>query len=148
MAEHYLLIKALHIIAVMSWMAGMLYLPRIFVYHADVPVGSEMDKTFQIMEKKLLRFIINPAMIASLILGIMLVMIVGKEGLGAWFHIKSLLLVFMFLCHGLLARYRRYFAKGENKHSAKFYRILNEVPTILMILIVLLAVMKPMQFAL
>lgn len=144
MAEYYLLIKSLHLISVMSWMAGMLYLPRIFVYHADVAVGSEMDKTFQVMERKLLRLIINPAMILSLIFGIMLIIVVGKSGLGAWFHLKGFLLILMFFCHGLLARYRRHFANGQNKHSAKFYRILNEVPTVLMIAIVFLAVMKPM----
>lgn len=143
MAEYYLLIKSFHIIAVISWMAGMLYLPRLFVYHADVETGSEMDEKFKIMEHRLLRYIINPAMVLSLVFGVMLVMILGKEGLGGWFHVKSLLLVFLFLAHGFLARYRRYFAKGENKHTAKFYRILNEVPTVLMIAIVILAVMKP-----
>ncbi|PIR37699.1 MAG: TIGR00701 family protein [Alphaproteobacteria bacterium CG11_big_fil_rev_8_21_14_0_20_39_49] len=143
MADHYLLIKSLHLIAVMSWMAGMLYLPRLYVYHADAKTGGELDEKLKIMEFKLLRYIINPAMIASLILGIMLAGILGKEGLGGWFHAKVALLVFMFGCHGMLARYRRHFAKGENKHSAKFYRILNEVPTVLMIAIVILAVMKP-----
>lgn len=121
----------------------MLYLPRLYVYHADVPVGSDMDKTFQTMEHRLLRYIINPAMIATLVFGVALAVIVGKEGLGTWFHAKVGLLVLMFGCHGMLARYRRYFTKGQNRHSAKFYRILNEVPTVLMIGIVFLAVMKP-----
>lgn len=143
MAEHYLLIKSFHLIAVMSWMAGMLYLPRLFVYHADVEIGSKMDETFKIMERRLLRYIINPAMVLSLVFGVMLAIIIGKENMGGWFHAKVFLLVGMFGLHGMLARYRRYFAKGENKHSAKFYRILNEVPTILMIAIVILAVMKP-----
>ncbi len=143
MASYYLLIKSLHLISIISWMAGMLYLPRLFVYHADAAPGSEFDQKLQIMERRLLRYIINPAMIFTVIFGIMLVMTVGKEGLGGWFHIKMLLLVGMFLVHGLLARYRRYFAKGANIHTAKFYRILNEVPTVLMIAIVLLAVMKP-----
>jgi putative membrane protein len=124
-------------------MAGMLYLPRLYVYHVDAKKGGELDETLKIMERRLLRFIINPAMIFTLIFGILLIMSVGKEGLGGWFHAKALLLVAMFLVHGLLARYRRYFAKGENKHSVKFYKILNEVPTVLMIAIVFLAVMKP-----
>ena len=143
MAEYYLFIKSLHIIAVISWMAGMLYLPRLYVYHVDAKIGGELDEKLKVMEHRLLRYIINPAMIASLIFGIMLAMIIGTEGMGGWFNIKVLLLVFLFGCHGMLARYRRYFAKGENKHPAKFYRILNEVPTVLMIVIVLLAVMKP-----
>lgn len=143
MAESYLLLKALHIISVIAWMAGMLYLPRLYVYHVNAAKGGELDETLKIMERRLLRFIINPAMIFSLIFGVMLVMSVGMSGLGGWFHAKSLLLVAMFGVHGLLARYRRYFAKGENRHSQKFYRILNEVPTVLMIAIVILAVMKP-----
>ena len=143
MAEYYLILKSLHLIAVISWMAGMLYLPRLFVYLADVKIGSEMDEKFKIMEHRLLRYIINPAMIFSLIFGVMLAFAIGLEGMGGWFHAKVLLLVFLFLSHGLLARYRRYFAKGENRHSAKFYRVLNEVPTVLMIAIVFLVVLKP-----
>lgn len=143
MADHYLLIKSLHLIAVISWMAGMLYLPRLYVYHVDAKPGGELDEKLKIMESRLLRFIINPAMIASLILGVMLAGILGKEGLTGWFSIKTVLLILLFGCHGMLARYRRHFAKGENKHSAKFYRILNEVPTVLMIAIVIIAVMKP-----
>lgn len=143
MADHYLLIKALHLIAVMSWMAGMLYLPRLFVYHVDAKPGGELDEKLKIMEHRLLRYIINPAMIVAFILGIMLAMIIGKGGMGGWFHAKTVLLVFMFGCHGMLSKYRKQFAKGENKKSAKFFRILNEVPTILMVGIVILAVMKP-----
>lgn len=143
MAEYYLIIKSFHLIAVISWMAGMLYLPRIFVYHADVAVGSEMDEKFKIMELRLLRFIINPAMIVAFILGIALAIIIGKESMGGWFHAKVFLLVIMFTCHGFLSKYRKAFAKGENVKTPKFYRILNEVPTILMVFIVILAVIKP-----
>lgn len=143
MSEYYLLVKALHLIAVISWMAGMLYLPRLYVYHVDAVKGGEFDEKLKIMERRLLRFIINPAMIATLIFGIMLTIILGKAGLGGWFHAKVLLLVIMFACHGMLARYRKQFEKGENRKSAKFYRILNEVPTVLMVFIVILAVMKP-----
>jgi len=139
----YLLIKALHLIAVISWMAGMLYLPRLYVYHVDAKPGGELDEKLKIMEHRLLRYIINPAMIASFLLGLWLIYIIGWSSLGYWFHAKVALLVFMFGCHGMLARYRKAFAKGENKHSAKFYRILNEVPTVLMVAIVVIAVMKP-----
>ena len=143
MEEYYLLIKSLHIISLISWMAGMLYLPRLFVYHVAAKKGEELDETLKIMEHRLLRYIINPAMIITLIFGIMLVYIVGADNLGGWFHAKAFLLLLMFFMHGLLARYRKAFAKGENKQTAKFFRILNEVPTILMIVIVILAVMKP-----
>lgn len=143
MTDYYLLLKALHIIAVMSWMAGMLYLPRLFVYHVDAIPGGELDEKLKIMERRLLRFIINPAMIVSFLLGVGLIFIVGFDNLGKWFHLKATLLFFMFGVHGVMARCRRKFAKGENKHSARFYKILNEVPTVLMIGIVLLAVMKP-----
>ncbi len=143
MIEYYLFIKAIHIISIIAWMAGMLYLPRLYVYHVDAKKGSELDEKLKIMERRLLRIIINPAMILSLITGLTLISILGKEDLGGWFHVKATLLLFMFFVHGLLARYRKCFAKGENKHSVKFYRILNEVPTILMILIVFLVIMKP-----
>lgn len=146
MEQHYLLIKALHVIAVISWMAGMLYLPRLFVYHVDAIPGGELDETLKIMERRLLRFIINPAMILSLILGIMLLSITKAwkpEVSGAWFHAKAALLVLLFASHGVMARCRKKFAKGENKHSKRFYKILNEVPTVLMIVIVIIVVMKP-----
>lgn len=139
----YLWVKAFHIIAVMSWMAGMLYLPRLYVYHTGVQIGSEMDKMFQLMERRLLRYIINPAMIVTFGLGIWLVSIVGMENLSGWFHAKLALVLIMAAVHGFLARCRKQFARGENKYSARFYRILNEVPTLLMILIVILAVVKP-----
>ncbi|MCE3231857.1 MAG: coproporphyrinogen oxidase [Rickettsiaceae bacterium] len=141
--ENYLLIKSLHLISIIAWMAGMLYLPRLYVYHTSAKSGGELDETLKIMERRLLRFIINPAMILTIIFGIILVTIVGKEGLGGWFHAKFLLVIVMFAVHGMLAKYRKDFEKGQNKHSAKFYRILNEVPTVLLIIIVFLAVMKP-----
>lgn len=143
MADYYLLLKALHLIALISWMAGMLYLPRLFVYHVDAVPGGELDDKLKIMEKRLLRFIINPAMIATFILGLLLIYVVGIKTLGGWFHVKALLLVGMFAVHGMLSRYRKAFERGENKKTAKFFRILNEVPTVLMVIIVLLAVMKP-----
>jgi putative membrane protein len=146
MHQYYLVIEALHVIAVIAWMAGMLYLPRLYVYHVDARPGGELDETLKIMERRLLRLIINPAMIISLILGLMLVHITGawkSEISGYWFHAKSGLLFLMFAFHGFLARYRKVFARGQNKHSRRFYKILNEVPTLLMIGIVFLVIVKP-----
>lgn len=140
--DHYLLIKALHLIAVISWMAGMLYLPRLYVYHTGCAVGSEASEMLKIMERRLLRFIINPAMIASLIFGLLLFSIPGIASQG-WLHIKGALLFMMFGFHGMCARWRKDFAADRNTKSAKFYRYANEFPTLLMIIIVLLAVMKP-----
>lgn len=126
-----------------AWMAGMLYLPRLYVYHVDAKKNGELDKTLQVMEFKLYRYIITPAMLSTVFFGGWLMMVVGVQNLGGWFHVKSALLVSMFAVHGLLGRYRRHFAHGINTHSARFYRILNEVPTLLMILIIFLAVLKP-----
>jgi putative membrane protein len=135
-------VKAFHIIAVIAWMAGMLYLPRLFVYHCAAAPGSPQSETFKTMERRLLRAIINPAMIATWIFGLWLAWL-GGWALAGWFHAKVALVIAMSGTHGLLARYVREFAADQNRHSQKFYRILNEVPTILMIGIVLLVVLKP-----
>jgi putative membrane protein len=135
-------VKALHIISVMAWMAGMLYLPRLFVYHCAAPVGSELSETFKVMERRLLRAIINPAMIASFVFGLWLVWL-GGWAFATWFQAKFVLVIIMTGVHGMLSRYRRDFAADQNRHSQKFYRVINEVPTLLMIAIVLLAVIKP-----
>ena len=140
MTEYFLLIKALHIISFTSWMAGMFYLPRLFVYHASAQVGSELSETLKVMERKLLRIIINPAMIATFIFGIILIIITKPTGM--WFHSKMLLVIFMTAIHGYLAVCRKKFAADANTRSAKFYRILNEAPTVLFIIIVLLVVLK------
>lgn len=123
----------------------MLYLPRLYVYHCGVKAGSEASEMLKLMERRLLRFIINPAMIASWGFGIWLITIVGLEYLktAGWFHIKVTLLVGMQILHACFARWRRAFAEDRNIHSAKFYRIMNEAPTLLLIVIVLLAVVKP-----
>ncbi len=142
LTENYLLIKALHIISVICWMAGMFYLPRLYVYHTRAKVGSELDLTLRIMEKKLLRFIINPSMIASFFFGLVLVYIIGP-GIGKWFHVKLLLVLVMTAVHGVMAKFRKGFEKGINLKSERFYRIFNELPPLLMIFIVLLAVMQP-----
>ncbi len=143
LSEYYLWIKAAHIIAVISWMAAMLYLPRLYVYHAAVARGSEMSEQFKVMEHRLLRYILNPAMIMAWVLGgLMLYAAPGllQEG---WIHVKLSCLVLMQITHAVYARCRRKFAKDENIKSAKFYRWINEVPTVLMIIIVIMAVVKP-----
>ena len=141
----YLWIKALHIISVISWMAGMLYLPRLFVYHADQAKGSDASEMLKVMERKLLRFIINPAMILTWIFGVWLIVLTGYggPGTGGWMHAKLVLLLGMQVTHAFLAKTRRHFAIDANTRSAKFYRYINEVPTLLFIVIVFLVVLKP-----
>lgn len=135
-------LKALHIIAVIAWMAGMLYLPRLFVYHCEAEAGSKQSETFKIMERRLLRAIINPAMIATWVLGLWLAWEGGflKSG---WLHGKLVLVLALTAVHGLFARWTREFSEDRNTHSPKFYRIVNEIPTVLMIGIVILVVVKP-----
>lgn len=139
--ELYDTIKILHIVSVISWLAGLLYLPRIFVYHAQVAAGSESDKIFQTMEKRLLRFIMLPAMLLTFAFGLYLASEIGFEFI--WLHIKLTLALCLAAFHGFLSKCRKNFEKGQNKHSQKFYRIINEVPTILMIVIVALVILKP-----
>jgi putative membrane protein len=138
----YLWLKAFHIIAVISWMAGMLYLPRLFVYHASAKAGSEQSETFKVMERRLLRFIMTPAMIVSWLLGIVL-MLQGQWLGASWFHAKFLAVLAMTILHGLFSHWGHEFAFDRNRHAPKFYRIVNEIPTVLMILIVALATVKP-----
>ncbi|HEY1382724.1 MAG TPA: protoporphyrinogen oxidase HemJ [Dongiaceae bacterium] len=135
-------LKALHIIAVIAWMAGMLYLPRLYVYHAGAKPGSEMSETFKVMERRLLRAIINPAMIAAWVFGLWLAW-AGNHWAEGWFHTKLALLILMQIVHACLSRWRRHFAADANRHSARFYRIVNEIPTVLLIGIVILAIVKP-----
>ena len=135
-------IKALHIIAVIAWMAGMLYLPRLFVYHADAPVGSATSETFKVMERRLLKAIINPAMIVVFLTGLYLAYVTGYWR-SPWLHAKFILVLILGGLHGYFARYVRLFANDANLRPARFFRFLNEAPTVLMILIVLLVVLKP-----
>jgi len=135
-------IKALHILAVISWMAGMLYLPRLMVYHCDAPAGSPQSETFKVMERRLLKAIINPAMGVTWIAGLWLVY-EGGWWTAPWFHVKFVLVLAMSAFHGQLSRWVREFAEDRNTRPARFYRIANEVPTVLMIGIVLLVVLKP-----
>ena len=138
----YFWIKALHVIAVISWMAGMLYLPRLFVYHAEVASGSPQSEIFKRMERRLLRAIINPAMIATWLAGLWLAWR-GFGFTGGWLHAKIGLVLLMSAVHGYLAGAMRKFAEDRNKKSARHWRLVNEIPTLLMIAIVVLVVVKP-----
>jgi protoporphyrinogen IX oxidase len=142
MATIYPWLKAFHIIAVIAWMAGMLYLPRLFVYHCAAEKGSVQSETFKVMERRLLRAIINPAMIATWIFGLTLAW-TGHWFDSGWLQAKIALVLVLSALHGLFARWVKAFAADANRHSQKFYRIVNEVPTLLMIGIVILAVVKP-----
>jgi putative membrane protein len=139
----YLWLKALHVIAVISWMAGMLYLPRLFVYHCDAEIGSRQSETFKVMERRLLRAIINPAMIVTWVLGLWLAHESGFVKAG-WLHAKLALVIAMSAIHGFYVRWVRAFAEDRNVHSQKFYRVMNEIPTLLMIGIVILVIVKPL----
>ncbi|MGO4737569.1 protoporphyrinogen oxidase HemJ [Bosea sp. 2KB_26] len=135
-------IKAFHVMAVISWMAGMLYLPRLMVYHAEAQTGSVQSETFKIMERRLLKGIINPAMIATWVLGLYLAWaIYGFKG--GWLHGKILLVVILSGIHGILVGRVRAFAEDRNDKSARYYRIINEVPALLMVGIVILVIVKP-----
>ncbi len=138
----YLWIKALHVIAVIAWMAGMLYLPRLFVYHADVAVESSQSQTFKVMERRLLRAIVNPAMVVSWVLGLWLAWS-GFGLMGGWLHAKIALVVVLSGVHGYLSYAVRLFAEDRNKRPTRHWRIVNEVPTVLMIGIVILVIVKP-----
>ena len=135
-------IKALHVIAVIAWMAGMLYLPRLFVYHSDAEIGSKQSETFKVMERRLLKAIVNPAMAVTWLAGLYLAF-AGHWFSAGWLHGKLLLVIAMSALHGFLARCVKDFAADQNLRSQKFYRIINEVPTVLMIGIVILVVVKP-----
>jgi putative membrane protein len=135
-------VKALHIISVIAWMAGMLYLPRLFVYHAEATRGSEASETFKVMERRLLKAIVNPSMILVFLTGFTLVYLTGDWRDG-WWQAKFILVLGLAGLHGYFARCVRAFAEDRNERPAHFYRFLNEAPTILMIFVVVLAVVKP-----
>ena len=140
----YLLLKSLHIIAIIAWMAGLLYLPRIYVYHCQTTYGSEAHEKFVQMEYRLLKYIMNPAMIISWILGIGLIHSLGNDAfVQLWLQLKLFLVLLMSGFHGYLGVCRKKFENNTNTKSEKFYRIINEVPTVLMIIIVFLVVFKP-----
>ncbi|HEY4856352.1 MAG TPA: protoporphyrinogen oxidase HemJ [Xanthobacteraceae bacterium] len=135
-------LKAFHIIAVIAWMAGMLYLPRLFVYHCGAEVGSRQSETFKVMEQRLLKIIINPSMLATWALGLWLAW-AGSWLSAPWLHAKIVLVLVLSGLHGFAVRWVRDFGQDQNRYSVRFYRIINEVPTVLMVAIVVLAVVKP-----
>jgi len=139
----YEIIKSLHIISVISWMVGLLYLPRLFVYHADAQTGSVQAETFKVMERRLLKAIMTPAMIASFIFGLW--MLALNPGLFSepWFHVKLAAVLLMAGVHGKFSKMRRLLENDEKPLSSKTYRIWNEIPTVLMIIIVVMSVAKP-----
>ncbi|CAM5203356.1 hypothetical protein ARD30_20525 [Bosea thiooxidans] len=135
-------LKAFHVVAVISWMAGMLYLPRLMVYHAEAQTGSIQSETFKIMERRLLKGIINPAMIATWVLGLYLAWeAFGFKG--GWLHAKLLLVLILSGIHGVLVKHVRAFAQDKNQKPARYFRILNEIPAVLMLGIVILVIVKP-----
>jgi putative membrane protein len=142
LGEAYLWVKALHIIAVIAWMAGMLYLPRLFIYHCAAEPGSVQSETFKVMERRLLRAIIDPAMGLAWVLGLALVVHLDAWS-APWMHAKFAAVIALSAMHGYFSRWRRDFDRDENRHSARFYRYMNEIPTVLMIAIVLLVVLQP-----
>lgn len=135
-------VKAVHVIAVIAWMAGMLYLPRLFVYHADAPIGSKESETFKVMEYRLMTIIMNPAMTVAWVLGVWLAW-QGSWFSEGWFHAKLALVLGMSAVHGMLSTAMRRFAEDRNTKSARYWRFMNEVPTVLMFAIVILVIVKP-----
>ena len=144
----YLLFKSIHLIAVISWMAGLLYLPRLFVYHSEAVVNNKSEdliSTFKIMERRLFIYIMNPAMILSWIFGVLLIHTIGIDNFGfLWLQLKLLFVVILTIYHFFLFQCLRKFADNNNSYSSKFYRIINEIPTVLLISIILIVVFKPL----
>ena len=144
----YLLFKSIHLIAVISWMAGLLYLPRIFVYHSEAVQNNKSEdlmETFKVMERRLLVYIMNPAMIVSWIFGVLLIHTIGINNFSfLWLQMKLVFVIILTIYHFFLFQCLRKFAENSNTHSSKFYRIINEIPTILLIGIVLVVVFKPL----
>lgn len=143
LSMNYEWLRALHIIAIICWMAGLLYLPRLFVYHSKAEKGSELSETLKIMEHRLLRYIMNPAMIISWIFGLFLLWANPALMQEGWMHLKLTAVILMSASHGVMSKHRRLFANDASDKSDKYYRILNEIPTVLMIIIVIMAVAQP-----
>lgn len=142
--SYYLWFKAFHVISMVAWMAGLLYLPRLFVYHTSAAWGSPQSDTFEMMERRLLKFIMNPAMIATFTFGIVLLLTPGVVDFSnGWIHLKICFVLMLSAFHGLTAYWRKNFATGRNQKSANFFRLINEIPTLLMIGIILLVIIKP-----
>ncbi len=143
-ADWYLTFRAFHIISVISWMAGLLYLPRLFVYHCEAEIGSKQSETFKLMERRLMKGIMLPAMIFSFIFGGFLLFVPGVlEQPFGWFHVKFLAILVLAGFHGAMGKWRKDFERDQNQKTPRFFRIMNEVPTILMIIIVFMVAIKP-----
>ena len=140
---YYDVIKALHILSVISWMVGLLYLPRLFVYHAESEIGTVRAETFKVMERRLFKAIMTPAMVASFIFGIWMLTVNHGLIFETWFHVKIAAVLAMAACHGKFSKMRRLLENDIQPSSSKTYRIWNEVPTVLMIIIVFMSVLKP-----
>ena len=139
----YEIIKALHVISIIAWMAGLLYLPRLYVYHADTTIGSVRAETFKVMERRLLKAIMNPAMIASFLFGIWMLVLIPELLLETWMQVKIVCVLGMAGCHGVFSKMRRQLENDVPPRPGRVYRIWNEVPTVLMIIIIVMAVVKP-----
>ena len=143
--NYYLLFKSLHLISVISWMAGLLYLPRLFVYHAEIFNNKEMKETFKLMEKRLFLYIMNPAMILSWLFGVLLIHIIGIESLSyLWLQLKLIMVLLLTIYHFFLFHCLNSFSHNSSKYSPKFYRIINEIPTLFLIGIIFVVVFKPL----
>lgn len=143
LGDWYLWVKSLHVISIIAWMAGLLYLPRLFVYHTQVASGSEQSEMFKVMERRLLRAIMNPAMISSYVFGILLALSWPDFATAGWLHGKLALVVLMTISHHQMGKWRKDFAADRNTRTTRFFRIANEVPTLAMIGIVILVIVKP-----
>jgi len=143
-AHFYPWTKALHLISLIAWMAGLLYLPRLFVYHCAAAPGTETSELFKVMERKLYKLIMTPAMIATFVFGILLALTPGLVDWHAgWFYVKLVAVILMAGTHGMMSRWRKDFLADVNRHPAKFFRIMNEVPTVLMLVAVVMVVVQP-----
>jgi putative membrane protein len=144
LASYYLWIKALHVIGVIAWMAGMLYLPRLYVYHCATEPGSPQSETFKVMERRLLRAIMNPSMAAAFLFGGLLLGIPGIVDWSAgWIWLKLVMVAGLTVMHHLLASWRKAFAEDRNRHSARLFRLVNELPAVMMVVVVVCVIVKP-----
>ncbi len=143
LTDYYLIIKALHVISIICWMAGLLYLPRLFVYHSQVEKGSHTSETFKIMERRLSRAIITPAMILSFVFGFFMIIAEPSVFSHGWFHLKLTAIFLLVLSHGMMMRSLKAFSRDQNQSSPLFFRFLNEAPTVLMVVIVFMVIVKP-----
>ena len=140
--DGYLWFKALHVISVLAWMAGLFYLPRLFVYHCAQDKGSQSSEMLKVMERRLLKVIMNPAMIASWFFGLIIAVQINAFS-QPWFHVKLLMVIIMTVFHMFLGKWRKAFEADQNEQSEKFYRLINEIPTVLAIIIVIMVIVKP-----